>query len=433
MTQSLAKSNHLSRLQRLWHDRRGSYSIMAALTLPVVVGFTGLGTEAGLWFYTHQAMQSAADGAAFSAAVAHSQGNTSGFRNDATAVAARYGFADGSGGTLVTVNRPPLSGPNTGDTNAVEVIIRQPQQRLFSSVLASGPLAISARAVATAAAANVACILGLDPTAANTVQLMNNSVLPDPNCGVASNSSSATAVSVTNNAIVSAPITSHGGITAANNAQLLGGPNQTGAAPIPDPYAAANAGTPPACTAQNGTGTGTGTRTLRPDVYVGGVGYAHFCAGWNFSNNFQVTLDPGVYFIDTRMIVQNNAVLRGDGVTLVVNGNYAISLGNNAVIDLSAPTSGPTSGLVFFGSRTGTPTVQQTFSNNTIFDLTGAVYFPNQIINFNNNGTTALTGGCTQVIGRMIRLSNNVNIRANCNGTGTTQMAVNGGGASLIE
>ncbi len=433
MTQSLAKPIPFSRVQRLWRDRRGSYSVMAALMLPVVVGFTGLGTEAGLWFYTHQTMQSAADGAAFSAAVAHSQGNTTGFRNDATAVAARYGFSDGSAGTLVTVNRPPLSGPNTGDANAVEVIIRQPQQRLFSSVLASGPLAISARAVATAAAANVACILGLDPTAANTVQLINNSVLPDPNCGVASNSSHASGISILNNAIVAAPITSHGGIAAANNAQLLGSPNQSNAAPIPDPYAAADAGMPPPCSAQNTTGINNGSRTLQPDVYVGGVGYAHFCAGFNFQNNFQVTLQPGVYFVDTRMIVTNNAVLRGDGVTLVVNGNYAINLGNNAVIDLSAPTSGPTAGLVFFGSRTGTPTVQQTFSNNTIFDLTGAVYFPNQIINFNNNGTTAPTGGCTQVIGRMIRLSNNVSIRANCNGTGTSQMAVNGGGASLIE
>lgn len=433
MNPSQTLSPHLPALKRLWRDRRGSYSIMAGLMAPVLVGFTGLGTEVGMWFYTHQAMQSAADGAAFSAAVAHAQGNTTTYQNDATAVAARYGFVNATGGTTVTVNRPPLSGPNAGNANAVEVLISQPQSRLFSAALMSGPLTIGARAVATAAAANVACILGLDPTAANTVQLMNNSVLPDPNCGVASNSSHAQGLSVTNNAVVAAPITSHGGIAAANNAQLLGSPNQTNAAAIPDPYAAVNAGTPPACTTQNGTGINNGTRTLRPDVVVGGVGYARFCAGWNFSNNFQVTLEPGVYFIDTRMTITNNAVLRGDGVTLVVNGDYAIGLGNNAIIDLSAPTSGPTAGLVFFGSRTGTPTVQQTFSNNTIFDLTGAIYFPNQIINFNNNATTAPTGGCTQVIGRMVRLSNNVNIRANCNGTGTSQMAVNGGGASLIE
>jgi len=433
MNPSNAPSPRLPILRRLWRDRGGSYSVMAAMVLPVAVGFTGLGTEAGLWFYTHQTMQSAADGAAFSAAVATAQGNTTTFRNEATAVAARYGFVDAAGGTVISVNRPPLSGPNASNPNAIEVLISQQQPRLFSGVLMSGPLTIAARAVATTAAANVACILGLDPTAAATVMLVNNSVLPDPNCGVASNSSHPQGVTVNNNASVSAPITSHGGILAANNAFLLGSPNLTNAPPIADPYASANAGTPPPCTTQNGTGINNGTRTLRPDVVVGGVGMAHFCTGFNFTNNFQVTLEPGVYFVDTRFIIQNNAVLRGDGVTLVINGNYAISLGNNGILDLTAPTEGPTAGLVFFGSRTGTPTVQQTFSNNTVMDLTGAVYFPNQIVNFNNNGTTAPTGGCTQVIGRMVRLSNNVNLRANCNGTGTNQMAMNGGGASLIE
>jgi hypothetical protein len=431
MTRSPAQPHILAPLQRLGRDRRGSYSVMTALALPVLVGFTGLGTEAGLWFYTHQAMQGAADGAAFSAAVAHSRGSAS-FRNDATAVAARYGFNDGSGGTLVTVNRPPLSGASIGNTDAVEVIIRQPQQRLFSSVLASGPLAISARAVASATAPRVACILGLDPSAANTLQILNNAVLPDPNCGAASNSTAANGFVVSNNAVAHAAVSSSGGLVTDINSQLLGSPNLTYAPPIPDPYASADAGTPPACTTQNGTGTNNGTRTLRPDVYVGGVGMAHFCGGLNFNNNFQVTLEPGVYFIDTQLQIRNNAILNGTGVTLVINGNYAINLGNNAIINLAAPTSGPTSGLIFFGSRTGTPTVTQTFSNNTVFNLTGAVYFPNQIVNFENNGTTAPTGGCTQVIGRVVRVSNNVSLRANCEGAGTTAMNF-AGAAALLE
>ena len=433
MSQPHALFRPFDRLQRLWRDHSGSYSVMAALMAPVLVGFTGLGTEVGLWFYTHQSMQSAADGAAFSAAVARAQGNTTSFRNEATAVAARYGFTDAANGTVVTVNQPPLSGPNTGNASAVEVLISQPQQRLFSGALLNTPLTIAARAVAAADAPRVACILGLDPAAANTVQILNNAVLPDPNCGVASNSTSASSFVVSNNAIVQAPVSSSGGLISDINAQLRGSPNLANAAPVPDPYASANAGTPPACSAQNTSGTNNGSRTLRPDVYVGGVGMARFCAGLNFNNNFQVTLEPGIYFIDTQLSIRNNAVLNGNGVTLVVNGNYAINLSNNAIINLQAPTSGPTSGLIFFGSRTGTPTVTQTFSNNTVFNLTGAVYFPNQIINFENNGTTAPTGGCTQIVGRMVRLSNNVNIRANCNGTGTSQMALNGGGASLIE
>jgi hypothetical protein len=419
-------------LHRLWRDRRASYSVISALMLPVLTGFAALGTETGLWFYTHQNMQSAADGAAFSAAVARVHGNDATFQNEATAVAARYGFVNGNGGTLVNVNRPPASGPNVGNANAVEVVIQQPQQLLLASVFLSAPIMIAARAVANATGAAVACIIGLDPTAANTVLINNNATLPDPDCGVASNSSAANGMTVTNNARVYGPTISHGGTSVQVNSMLLGGPNLTNAAPVLDPYADNNPPAPPPCTAQNGIGTNNGTRTLVPDVTVGGVGMTRFCGGLDFSNNFQATFAPGIYYVDSQLVFGNNAIIRGTNVTFVVNGNYAISLGNNANIDITAPIEGPTSGILFFGSRTGTPTVQQTFANNTVLNLTGAVYFPNQIVNFNNNGTTAPTGGCTQVIGRMVRLANNVNIRANCNGTGTT--AVNfAGAANLIE
>jgi hypothetical protein len=413
-------------------ERRGSYSMIAALAFPVVVGFVGLGTETGLWFYTHQSMQSAADGAAFSAATAYVKGSTTGYTDEGRAVAARYSFVNGVNGTTVAVNRPPLSGPNAANQNAVEVIIQQPQRRLFSAVLANTAFSISARAVAATAAAGTICVLGLDPTAANTVSLSNNAILPDPTCGVASNSSAANALALSNNARIDGPVNSHGGIALSNNATLTGNPILSNAAPIPDPYATADAGAPPACTAQNGAGTNNGSRTLQPDVYVNGTGFARFCGGLNFTNNFTVTFLPGVYFIDSRLIFGNNASINGTGVTLIINGNYAINIGNNAHVDISAPTSGPTAGIVFFGSRTGTSTVTQRFSNNTVLNLTGALYFPNQILELDNNASTAPNGGCTQVIGRRVVLMNNVDLGANCAGTGITPMNL-GGSVALRE
>src|SRR5690349_18608151 len=120
-------------IHSLWHDRRGGYTTMAALMLPVLMGFTALGTETGLWFYAHQTMQGAADGAAFSAATAYNQGNTTTLTSEAQAVAARYGFVHGANGTTVTVNRPPTSGAFAANANAVEVIVQQTQRRLFSA------------------------------------------------------------------------------------------------------------------------------------------------------------------------------------------------------------------------------------------------------------------------------------------------------------
>jgi len=418
-------------LLHLWRDRRGSYSILAAAMMPVLVGFTALGSETGLWFYQHQRMQSAADAAAFSAGAAYIGGNTTTFSTDAKAVAATFGFTDGANSTTVTVNQPPASGPNVSTPGAVEVIVSQPQQRLFSAALMSSTVSIRARAVSATTGQVTACVLGLDPTAANTVLISNNAVLPDPNCGVVSDSSSATGFTVNNNAVVSGPTSSHGGTSLGVNAHLNGNPNLTNAAAVADPYASANPGSPPPCTSQNGTGSNNGSRNLVPDVTVNGVGMAHFCSGLNFQNNFSATFAPGVYFIDTQLVFGNNALITGTNVTLVINGNYQINIGNNATVDITAPLTGPTAGIAFMGGRTATSTVVQTFSNNTVLNLTGAIYFPNQILNFDNNGTTSATG-CTQLVARQVQIMNNVALHNNCNGTGTRPINF-GGSVALVE
>src|ERR1041384_4272462 len=63
-------------LRRFHRDRSGSYVVIVGLSAPVLVGLVGLGTEDGLWLYTHQSMQSATDAAAFSAAQAYAMNGT---------------------------------------------------------------------------------------------------------------------------------------------------------------------------------------------------------------------------------------------------------------------------------------------------------------------------------------------------------------------
>ncbi|MBV8533986.1 MAG: hypothetical protein JO128_00255 [Alphaproteobacteria bacterium] len=429
---TIAKSGS-TMFRRLCRDRRGAYSVITALMLPVLVGFAGFGTETGLWYFKHQQLQGAADAAAYSADLAYNLGNTSTFQSEAKAIAAQYGLVDGSGGVTVTVNQPPKSGPNTATAGAVEVIVQQPQQRLFSAAFTSSALDIAARAVAvpTNGAGNanggVACVLGLDPSASKTVYLSNNASLPNAGCGVVSDSSAADGLYLTNNSIIDGSTASHGGTVVSNNAQLNGTSNKTGTGAVADPYANSNPPTPPACTAQTSSGSGVQRHPLQLQP-------GHFCNGFNFTNNFAVNLAAGVYYIDSQLVFGNNAVITGTNVTLVINGNYAISIGNNATVDLTAPTSGSTSGIVFFGSRTGTSSVVQDFSNNTILNLQGAVYFPNQIINFDNNASSAGSNGCTQIVGRMVQLANNVTLGANCNNAGTTPIGMGGNATvSLVE
>lgn len=397
-------------------DRRGTIAVLTGLALTLFMGFASLGVEVGLWQLARRGLQGAADQAALSGAIALGRGATSvGVTAEAKAISAEAGFADGRNDAVVTVNAPPASGPNSGNAAAVEVIAQQTLPLLFSGLFLKNPLVIQARSVAGTVSTSVACILGLDTSAADTVSLSQNALLPNPNCGIASNSSSSSALTLLNNAQVDAPVSVVGKYALSNNAALNGRPNLQYAAPVTDPYANVQRLAAPDCTTQISHGRNNLSLTLSP---------GHFCNGLNFQNNVTLNLQPGAYYIDSQLVIGNDVTVNATGgVTLIMEGNYAIDIGNNAVLNITAPSSGNYAGLAFFGDRNGTSTVQQTFSNNTQLNIKGAVYFPNQTIEFDNNAET-VSGGCTQIIGRTVHLSNNVNLESNCSGTGTTPIMI---------
>jgi hypothetical protein len=115
-----------------------------------------------------------------------------------------------------------------------------------------------------------------------------------------------------------------------------------------DPYASVVMPTYSGCADGTNKSYGTGTWTLSPGVY---------CNGVSFTNAAIVTMNPGVYFLNQGSFNVGGAVqLTGTGVTIVLTSstgsNYAtFTIGNGATVTLSAPTSGATAGIVFFGDR----------------------------------------------------------------------------------
>lgn len=384
-----------------------------------IVGMAGLGSEITFLFSKQREMQVIADAAALSAAAAslHSA-NTSAPAIEAQAIAARLGFINGSSGATVAMNSPPTSGPHTSSTRAYEVILSQPQTLGLVGVLHSKTFAVRTRAVAmldSNPAGAPTCVLALDRTASQAVYIQNNGALTSQSCGLSSNSSSSTGIYLKNNAYVNGPVSAVGGWKLENNAHLYGSPLTKNSPIIEDPYEDVTPPAIPSCTGQTSSGGNNATYNLGP---------GHFCSGWDFKNNVTLNLSPGIYYIDSKLKLQNNATLNGTGgVTIVVNGNYEIDIKNNAFININAPTTGDTAGVAVMGLRNGTSTAVQTFENNVIMNIQGAIYFPNQIIEFENNGTTGATG-CTQVIGRIVRLSNNVFLDSTCEDTGVTEIFV---------
>src|SRR4029079_6263935 len=146
-----------------------------------------------LIFYNHRTVQSAADAAAYSAAIAYSIDSTADITTQAQAIVANYGLAVGSGNneanvvaTVDTITYSPLT--------AIDVAITRPQLPILSSIWVSRPFSVSGSAKAIisggAGGGNGNCILGLAPTG-TSVKLQGGPVINAPECGIFSNANGA--------------------------------------------------------------------------------------------------------------------------------------------------------------------------------------------------------------------------------------------------
>src|ERR1700746_3591446 len=87
------------RLSDLGRDRRGNVTVMMAFMLPPLLGALGLGFEVSHWYLNTRSMQSAAEPAVVAPAT---NGSTS-YATEARAVAAQYGFVNGTNNVTVAV------------------------------------------------------------------------------------------------------------------------------------------------------------------------------------------------------------------------------------------------------------------------------------------------------------------------------------------
>lgn len=412
-------------------NRHGAVAIQMAITASALIGMSALAVEVGFVLSQQRGMQMAADAAAAGASIALNKGYPAP-ATEARSIAAVAGYVDGANSVTVSVNNPPTSGAYTGDNTAIEIVIQKPYSTPMASLFGTSVLNASARAVA-AGSMGTYCVLALDSTSSAALKLENNAILqPSPcsnRCGAAVNSSSASALYLDNNAAINAPVSVVGSWSLANGAALNCTPKKNYASPVADPYASMTFTTP----ASPCTVSGTTTVTIKPPVANGACALS---SGLNYSNNVVLNFDPGAYYVASKLNIKNNVTVNGTSVTLIVNGNYAVDIGNNATFNLTAPTSGTYSGVAFASIRTASSSVTQEFSNNTYMNITGALYFPNQKVEFDNNTALSYNASgakCTQLIARKIEFDNNgATLEHNCSGAGISEIG-GSGSAGLKE
>lgn len=404
-------------------DQSGSYVILSALLMPVLVGTAGLGTEVGWWYYKHKNMQSAADSGAVSAATAVTAGAD--LSAEAYAVTANYGYTNAVNNVTVTVNQPPTTGNYTSKPQAVEVVVSQPQQRLLSALFGSDPVLITARAVALPNS-GTGCVLALNSSARPAVNVSGGNQLNLVKCNLYSNSNAGPSLNVAGSATVSAnQVGVVGDVSGASSITATNGV-RTHVLPISDPYANVYPPSEPSCTSAKITVNANGkTTSLSPGCYRGDI---------TVNAGATLNLDPGIYYLDgANLNVAGNATITGTGVTLVFTGSGSswgtASIGSNANVTLTAPTTGSTQGIAIYGDRNMPVGTAFNLTGGGTQNFGGAIYLPKANLNFaGGNGTTT---SCTKIIADTLTFSGTSNLEVNCSALGTA--TIGSQTAQLIE
>lgn len=399
---------------RYWpQSRSGNVAVMTAMMMPVLLAGTAVTSDTIQWVLVRRALQRQADSAAIAGALAIAQS-----RGVADTVLAD--LAKNSNFALAaqpTIENAPSQGPYSGDAMAVRVALAANSALPFSNVILGRPVTIQVQATARLVSNGDYCFMALDPTESTSISNAGNATV-QADCGLHANSSGAAAVDAQGNVSVTAtPVSAVGGI--GGRASFAPGtlfiPYNI---PQPDPFAQVPWPAPTGPIFNNVRVKSNTSATLSPGIYRGGLDIAG-----------SATLLPGIYYIDGRggnsgLSVGAQAQMIGQGVTLVLTretppapGTTAamagLTINGGAHIDLSAPTTGPYRGILFYQDPRS-PTLSDTIqiNGNSSSRLEGAIYVPKNIVLF--NGTTGMNFNCTQIVGYRLVFSGNSVIRNLC-------------------
>ncbi len=400
----------------LRRDRRGAVALMVGVMSPMLMGFAAMTVDAGFWIIGQTRLQVAADAGAMGAGFLLVSSNfkaMSPANQNAAAAAVAQAEAKGAMnkmmGTLVT----PVTVSVASDYSSVTVTIYSQASNIFGGVFnIAAPLM---RATATAGVKTSApCVLALGTTG-NAVKLDNSGTITAASCSVDSKAS----IYLDSGTVTATAIVAAGSVTQSNsgsNSMTPSTPTQNSTSVPPDPYAgnvapkAGSCTTHPDYTAYSASAYVANPGTWCGDQTIGG-------------NGSTITFNPGVYIISNGNLTFNNATINSaTGVTFVLTGSSPGSFSwtnySNTSTLISAPTSGPTSGIVIWQTCGTNQTTS--FQGGSTLVLSGAVYMPCSAVDVGNNAQVkAPLNGTMTFIGKTVYVHGSAVLAASGSGTGT--------------
>ena len=397
---SVAKG--ISFLKRIGRSESGNVLILFGLSMPLLIGLAGLGTDTVQWTLNKQQLQRSADSAALNGAFAKAQSeNVSANANrDLTTT------LDGFTGVGITVENAPSAGTFAGNTRAVRVILTHTKSLPFSSMFLSNPPTIRVEAIAAVLNNGDYCVISLEDGNTTGVTFSGNSTV-DLGCGVASNATGSTAITAAGSTyVLASPIAAVGNVPASGN-------YQTGTVLVPysipqrDPFASlpdASTTIPNPCTGGSVTINSNQNSTMDPGCYS------------SITIKGQVTMRPGNYFIkggDFSTTAQSN--ISAVGVTIILTNDGTtfgkVDMNGGANVVMSAPTTGAYRGVLFYLDKDA-PLLDNKFNGGASGSFLGAIYMPSQQVTM--TGNSSFTTDCLQIVSRRVVMTGNTTITNDC-------------------
>lgn len=367
---------------------RGNVSIIAALTMPLMLGVAGLGVEGSYWMVEQRAQQNAADMAAIAAAT--NGGAT--YDKEAKAVAALYGFQDGVNGVTVTASNTAACPAGGATCYSVSVAKRSPlyisQVVGFTGDVTSGgtnyknTTGLGVASLTTTPRSY--CILALAGSGAAGITSNGAPKADLSGCNIMSNTSATCHGHNTNADIGDAHLTNSGcGNVANSNVTSVADPYSGLASNIPSntcssyPQEPSKKGTAlPASNQWSGSYSWSGTKTICGDLQM--TGNVTITSG----SNLVLVIENG------RLDTNGYTLLASSGVGLTVifsgsNGSYTHGPTGGGTLNFQAPTSGTWSGVAIYQDPSLTSGVDISAAGNSpTWDITGLVYLPHASVTF---------------------------------------------------
>jgi Flp pilus assembly protein TadG len=398
-------------------DQSGATVVAVALLIPVLIGAMGIATEIGYWQLHQRAMHNAADAAAIAAAT----NAGSNYANEAKAVAAQYGFPDGTGNITVTASNPSTASGCAANCYVVQITDNVP---LFLSEVVgyrgTGGVgnhrvnAIAASTVAMSAGAYSYCVLALGGSGA---QGITSNGAPKANlqgCTVMSNTGATCNGNNLNASIGDAHGTNKGcGITQNSNVPVVSDPYSGLAKNIPSNSCSSYPQEPakkndPALPSSN---QWSGTYPISGNYVV--------CGDQQLTGNTTINAPSGaVLVIENGQLDTNGWTLQtanGSGLTVVFTGSnnaiYQHTPTGGGTLNITAPTSGVWSGVAIYQDPSLTTNVDISAAGNSPnWNISGLVYLPHSSVTM-----SGAVGKSSQGASCLVLVTDNITI----NGTGS--------------